>query len=130
LLAVRPFSIFAFGESHNVSLIVRYASPIPIVLIFYSAVVFPMIPTAFGGGSMNAAEVFIKPDKEKALQRAGLSIGQNGSLGAWRIVAELPDAIVLTNRKLLFPPAPSRTIWVRKDDIEALIYVSAAKLAP
>jgi hypothetical protein len=115
-------------EFHALLVILRYVVWLPVVIVLYASVAFPMLPPAFGGGRMPEANVFVKPESEGALKIAGLSINGNHSLGQWSVVAELPDALVLTDSKL-FSTATARTIWLKKENVAALVYLNHTQSA-
>jgi hypothetical protein len=94
---------------------------VPVTLLFYMVAVFPRIPAAFGGGALQSAEVFVKPEGQQVFREMKLPLSGNGSIGKWKIVVELTDAIVITNSEVI-RQADAKTIWIRKDRVEALAY--------
>jgi len=101
----------------------RYGIYVPMMLIVYSGMSFPLIPKAFGRGAMPAAEIFIKAGSEQTFAHMGLKPNENYSIGTWSIVSELSNAIIITDAKLMSGIDPN-TLWLRKDNIEALRYIT------
>ena len=94
---------------------------IPVALLIHADGVFPLIPSAFGGGALQSAEVFIRPEGQQFFRTMKLNVDASGLIGKWSIVVELPDAIVITGAKSLTLES-AKTIWVHKDRTEALMY--------
>jgi len=46
---------------------VEYGWYLPLALIAYALFEFPLIPAAFGGGALQSAEVFVKPEGQQLL---------------------------------------------------------------
>src|SRR5208282_7035 len=78
------------GTFHGFFYMVQRGWYLPMTLIVYALFVFPLIPAAFGGGALQSAEIFIKPEGKQLFEGMKLNVGANGSIGRWDIVVELP----------------------------------------
>jgi hypothetical protein len=112
-----------FSELQMLMGVAVHGAYLPLALILYIETVFPVIPAAFGGGALESAEIFIKPEGQQLFRGMKVNVDPNGSIGKWGIVVELPDAVVITDKPTP-PQADAKTIWVRKDRIEALLYLA------
>jgi hypothetical protein len=115
-----PLSWTRFTAFHTFASLLQYGWYLPAAVIVYSLSVFPLIPAAFGGGALQKAEIFLKPEGQQLFKDMKVSTAANGSIGTWYIVVELPDAMVITDTTT--PNVAANTPWVRKDRIEAMMY--------
>ena len=56
-----------FGSFRSFLFMVEYGWYLPLALIAYALFEFPLIPAAFGGGALQSAEVFVKPEGQQLL---------------------------------------------------------------
>ncbi len=107
----------------------RYGIFLPLTLLLYVGIAYPLIPSTFGGGQMQVARIYVKAENRAMFSNMSLNTDEHGSIGLWAVVTELPDAIVITNRKA-FATGDWKTIWLRKDCIAALVYPSPTNNTP
>ena len=92
-------------------------------LSLYATYVYPQLSAAVGGGRFHQAEIVIRQDRRSLFDgMAEFKMDKTGKLGPVSIVAESDQSLVITASDKPWWKVGGRSLLLKKDLIELVIY--------